>query len=100
METTTTQTNSEKVMQDLKVLVRDGEELLKSGATELGEKGHEMRVRLQSAVESAKAMCHRLEEKASASAKAADKAIREHPYQAIGVAFGVGLLIGVLATRK
>ena len=100
METTTTQPNSEKVMQDLKVLVRDGEELLKAGASELGEKGHEMRVRLQSAVESARAMCHRLEEKAAASAKAADKAIREHPYQAIGVAFGIGLLIGVLATRK
>ncbi len=100
METTTTQTNSEKVMQDLKVLVRDGEELLKAGASELGEKGHELRVRLQASVESAKAMCHRLEEKTAASAKAADKAIREHPYQAIGVAFGVGLLIGVLATRK
>jgi len=33
-------------------------------------------------------------------AKATDKVIREHPYESIGVAFGVGLLIGVLATRK
>jgi ElaB/YqjD/DUF883 family membrane-anchored ribosome-binding protein len=100
METTTTQPSSEKVMQDLKVLVKDGEALLKAGASELGEKGHEMRARLQSAVESARAMCHRLEEKAAASARTADKAIREHPYQAIGLAFGVGLLIGVLASRK
>ena len=30
----------------------------------------------------------------------ADKTIRDHPYQSIGGAFGVGLLIGVLVTRK
>jgi len=26
--------------------------------------------------------------------------IRTHPYKSIGVAFGIGLLIGVLVTRK
>ena len=35
-----------------------------------------------------------------AGAKAADKTIRDHPYESIGVAFGLGLLIGVLVTRK
>ena len=33
-------------------------------------------------------------------AKAADRVIREHPYQTIGLAFGLGLLIGVLARRR
>jgi ElaB/YqjD/DUF883 family membrane-anchored ribosome-binding protein len=55
---------------------------------------------MQATIDSAKATCHRLEEKAVAGAKVADKAIREHPYQAVGIAFGIGLLIGVLATRK
>ena len=32
--------------------------------------------------------------------RAADQTVREHPYQAIGIAFGVGLLIGVLAARS
>ena len=32
--------------------------------------------------------------------KAADKVIRDHPYQTIGIAFGVGLLIGFLARRR
>jgi len=59
-----------------------------------------MRVRLTEAMESAKRACHRLEEKAIEGAKAADRTIREHPYQSIGVAFGLGLLIGVLVTRK
>ena len=35
-----------------------------------------------------------------AAAKKADTIIRDHPYESIGVAFGVGLLLGVLVTRK
>jgi len=41
-----------------------------------------------------------LEEKTAAAAKAADKIVREHPYQAIGIAFGVGLLTGVPVMRS
>jgi ElaB/YqjD/DUF883 family membrane-anchored ribosome-binding protein len=51
-------------------------------------------------VEEIKAMIQRAEEKAVDRAKAADKAIREHPYQTIGLAFGLGLLIGVLVRRR
>ena len=47
-----------------------------------------------------KAMIQRAEEKAVERAKAADRVIRDHPYQTIGIAFGVGLLIGALARRK
>ena len=36
----------------------------------------------------------------AASARATDRAIREHPYESIGIAFGVGVLIGVLINRK
>ena len=57
-------------------------------------------VKLESAIEKAKDACERLEEKTVAAAKAADKAVREHPYQAIGIGFALGLLIGVLARRK
>ncbi len=47
-----------------------------------------------------KAMFQRAEERAVERAKAADKVIRDHPYQTIGLAFGIGLLIGVLAGRR
>lgn len=51
-----------------------------------------------------KAMIQRAEEKAAERAKAADKVIREHPYQSLGItfglAFGLGLLIGLFARRK
>ena len=60
----------------------------------------ELRARLEAAVERAKAACERLEQKTVAAAKATDKAVREHPYQAVGIAFGVGVLIGVLVARS
>ena len=51
-------------------------------------------------VDEMKAMFQRAEEKAIERAKAADRVIRDHPYQTIGLAFGLGLLIGVLAIRR
>jgi ElaB/YqjD/DUF883 family membrane-anchored ribosome-binding protein len=45
-------------------------------------------------------MFQRAEEKAVERAKAADKVIRDHPYHTIGLAFGLGLLIGILARRR
>ena len=51
-------------------------------------------------VEQLKTIIQRAEEKAVERAKAADRVIRDHPYQTVGLAFGIGLLIGLLARRK
>jgi len=92
--------STERLLQDLKAVVRDGEELLRAGAHELGERGQAAREKLSAALEAAKETRRRLEERAVASAKATDRLIRDYPYQSIGIAFGIGLLIGVLANRK
>ena len=84
----------------LKALVQDAEELMNATAGQAGEKASEARSRMAAALESAKATCQRLEEKTVAAAKATDKTIRAHPYESIGIAFGVGLLVGVLVARK
>ncbi len=69
-------------------------------ATEHGDnEKRDLRAKLEAATEKAKEVCQRLQDQTAATAKAADKAVREHPYQAIGVAFGVGVLIGVLVSR-
>ena len=96
----TTEHANERLASDLKAVVRDAEDLMKATAGQAGEKVSEVRSRLAAALESAKTTCHRLEEKTVAAAKATDHAIREHPYESIGIAFGVGLLVGVLVTRK
>ncbi len=56
--------------------------------------------KLEDAIEKAKGVCQRLEQKTVVAAKTADKTVRTHPYPAMGIAFGVGLLIGVLAMRS
>lgn len=94
------ESSTEKLLRDLKVLVRDGEELLKAGMQDLSDRSKAARERLASALEAAKETRQKLEQKMREGATATDQLIREHPYQSIGLAFGVGMLIGVLLNRK
>ncbi len=95
-----TELNTDKLITDLKRLVSDSEELLHATKDAAGDKAHEVRERLADALESAKRSCRRLEDKAIEGAKTADRTIRDHPYQSIGIALGVGLVIGVLVAKK
>ena len=96
---TTAEANA-KLVTDLKAVVRDAEELMKATAGQAGEKLTELRGRLSTALDVAKETCGRLQDKTADMAKATDVCIREHPYQTIGVAFGLGLLVGMLVSRK
>lgn len=100
MNTNGTVMNTEQLVVELRLLSRNAEELLEATVGDLTDKAKEARARLRKALESAKNSCERLQEKAVAGARATDQVIREHPYQSMGVAFGVGLLIGVLAMRR
>lgn len=104
METTTSAQARDQVLEDLRTLTRDAEELIKATAGDVSEKAKDARARLSAALERAKGTCQRLQEQTMATAKAAaqkaDTVIREHPYESLGVAFGIGLLIGVLVTRR
>ena len=60
----------------------------------------DLRAKLNGAIDRTKEMCGRLQTQTAAAAKASDKAIRGHPYQAIGTAFGLGMLVGLLAMRR
>lgn len=96
----TPQEANQRLATDLKLVMRDAEDLLKATAGEVGDKVKEVRGRLTKALQSAKDTCERLQEKTVDAAKATDHVIREHPYESIGIAFGVGLLIGVLVGRR
>lgn len=75
---------TDKLVADLKRVVRHSEELLQNTADTVGDKVHEVRERLNDALEGARDTCRKLEDKTLEGAKAADKTIREHPYQSIG----------------
>jgi len=92
--------STEKLLQDLKEVVRDGEELLRAGVADLSERGAAAKEKLAAALEVAKETQRRLQDRAVASAKTADRYIRANPYQSIGIAFGAGLILGLLASRR
>lgn len=94
----------ERVMEDLRALAADAEDLLKATAGDVSEKARESRERVAAALEKAKATYSELQaqsiESAKAAVKKADDTIREHPYESVAVAFGIGLLVGALLRRK
>jgi ElaB/YqjD/DUF883 family membrane-anchored ribosome-binding protein len=96
----TLQEANQRLAGDLRRVVRDAEDLLKATAGDAGEKVKEVRSRLATALDSAKATYEHVQDRTVQAAKATDQVIREHPYESIGAAFGVGLLIGVLVGRR
>jgi ElaB/YqjD/DUF883 family membrane-anchored ribosome-binding protein len=97
-------TPSEKLATDIKVLVRDAEELVKATAAETGDKVVELRQHMQRSVQDVKSNLHRLEsaviEKAKPTAVAADQYVRTHPWTAIGISAMAGLVVGLLTNRR
>lgn len=81
-------------------LAEDAEALLAATAHVAESKVVEARKRLAAAIEKGKETWNTVQEKAVAGAKATDQAIRDHPYHAIGLAFGVGALVGFLLSRR
>jgi len=90
-------TTEAKLTRDLKAVAHDAQDLVRVTAGQVGEKVSQLGTHL---METTKEKAERLQKKAVAAAKATDRCVREHPYQTIGVVFGLGLLIGVLAARK
>jgi ElaB/YqjD/DUF883 family membrane-anchored ribosome-binding protein len=85
---------------EMDTLAEDARALMAATADVAGEKVSEARKRLAGALDRAKEIAGRFRDKAVEGAQAADEAVREHPYQAIGVAFGVGALFGYLVMRR
>lgn len=104
MDNTHTRQARERVMADLKMLASDAEDLLRATAGDVSDKAKEARARVSAALDRAKSTFADLQaqgiESAQAAAKKADETIRAHPYESIGIAFGVGVLLGVLLRRK
>jgi ElaB/YqjD/DUF883 family membrane-anchored ribosome-binding protein len=101
MATTIEMTNrkSEAVSDRASTTFADATESSSGLAEGLVDPNHANRVRLSMALERMKATGQKLREKTTAGAKATDHCIREHPYQTIGVAFVLGLAVGLLRRR-
>src|SRR5215472_16305562 len=81
-------------------LFEDAQDLLVATAHIADEKVVDARRRLAVAVERGKDVRRSVQETATSSAKVADQAVRDHPYQSLGIALGVGLVLGLLARGR
>jgi ElaB/YqjD/DUF883 family membrane-anchored ribosome-binding protein len=94
----------DKLVQDLKIVVSDAEELLRATASQAGEKAAVAREKIQESLHRAKVKLAEAEDavidKTKQAARATDEYVHEHPWRAVGVAAGIGLIIGLLISRR
>jgi len=99
-----TDVTKEKLISDFKVVVSDAEALLKASAGQGGEALAAVRTRVQESLKIAKEKMLDAEEellaKTKAAARVTDEYVHDHPWNAVGIAAGVGLLIGLLIGRR
>src|SRR5687767_4478899 len=95
---------TDQLLADLKTVMNDAEALLRATSTQTGEKIQEVRARAEESLRQAKQRLSSIEDEALRRARevadATDEYVRENPWQSVGIAAGVGLLVGLLLARR
>ncbi|TDN66917.1 DUF883 family protein [Paraburkholderia sp. BL10I2N1] len=93
----------QKIVEDLRVLLTDSEEMLRLASTVPGEGIEALRERLRMHVDTLQSALGDAQSEARQRYRVAadntDRYVRDNPWQAVGIAAGMGLLLGVLAAR-
>lgn len=101
---TTTDVSKEKLAADLKIVISDAEELLRATAGQAGEKVAELRGKMQDRLNNARATLAKAQDavvdKAKQVGNATDDYVHDNPWKSVGIAAGVGLLVGILIGRR
>ena len=96
--------SKEKLAQDLRAVVADAEDLLRATADQAGDKAASLRARAQANLATAKARLveaeHAMVERTKVAAQATDDYVHEKPWQSVGIAAAVGVLVGMLIGRS
>ena len=96
--------STDKLMQDLRLVVEDAEALLKATAGEADERIKQARSRAEESLRQARQRLQdagvELEAQVRATAHAADEYVHGNPWQSIGVAAGLAFLVGYLIGRR
>jgi len=93
-----------KLMEDLRAVVADAEELLKATADQAGERIAAARGKAEESLKAAKARLDEQETalmvKTKAVAKATEDYVKDNPWTSVGIAAAAGLVLGILAKRR
>ena len=99
-----TNNSKQKLVSDMKIVVSDAEEILRATAGVAGEKMVDLREQIADRLHDAKMRLADAEaalvDKTKAAARATDDYVNENPWQAVGIAAGVGLLLGIIIGRR
>jgi len=94
----------QQTVNDIKAVIADAEEVLSATAGQVGEKMETLRARVQARLHDAKLRLVEAEAllvaKTKAAARATDAYVHESPWVAVGIAAGVGFLIGAIVSRR
>lgn len=101
---TNTEVTTDQLVADLKTVMSDAEALLQATSTQTSEKIQEVRARAEESLKQARQRLGQIEDEALKRARevadATDEYVRENPWQSVGIAAGVGLLLGLLLSRR
>jgi ElaB/YqjD/DUF883 family membrane-anchored ribosome-binding protein len=86
--------------EEIRSLLHDVESALADTTGEAAEKFTELRERLRAVLAEGESSFERIRGEAIRRTKEVDHFVRENPYYAVGVAAGVGALIGLLVSRS
>ena len=86
------QLTTDKLVEDLKVVMRDAEALLRATSAQTGEKIQEVRARAEESLKQARTRLAAVEEEAYQRAR--------EVAHSIGIAAGVGMLVGLLLSGR
>jgi ElaB/YqjD/DUF883 family membrane-anchored ribosome-binding protein len=96
--------NKDKLVADLKVVIADAEELLRATAGQAGDKVNALREKIQDNLARARASLADAQaamvDKAKEVGHATDEYVRDNPWKSVGIAAGVGFVIGLLVGRR
>ena len=94
------QATSDNLVQDLRAVIGDAEELLKATAGQTGERIERVRTRAEQSVRSARERLQAAGEDVQDAAHELNGRVHDNPWAAVGIAAGVGLVAGILLARK
>ena len=94
----------ERLVSAIRSEISDAEDVLSATADQAGEKISRLRERIQTRLREAKLQLAEAEAvlvaKSKAAARATDDYVHESPWTSIGIAAGVGVLIGLVLSRR
>jgi ElaB/YqjD/DUF883 family membrane-anchored ribosome-binding protein len=98
------ESNLKTVRTDMKTLIRDAQDLFREATSVTGVKAEELRAKGLTLLDTAMAKAQDVQAAAIETSKElateADDYVRENPWQAVAIGAGVGLLVGLLISRK